>query len=330
MVDKLKPVTIIFAIFTVFFVLGGVYVYCNSCGSYSGDAHMDDNGKTIDYSISGPATNYGYSVFSETKGTDMIYFYYDESYPVFFNEKYSQKEYFNVMKSMLERRGVSSSYVDSKGLVDVMKNGNNTIVFVTGALPDTIYDGTDSCAFATWMKKGGTVYWTGPEIGRYILTINGTEDLDKGFFGGNVNSSDQKLMAYNASPMFEFTQTRFDNCAYGLKADYVNSKPLAFISDDGYSSVSVAKLFNGNVFVVGGNMALLDNVSQAMTDRTCIADLMICGLTYASEGLEHGTGEFTNKVSATTKVDVSSYHDVAIWLTCGEPSSHWGKCIRNL
>lgn len=325
--DKLKVVTLVFVLFAVFFAAGAVYVYCNNDGSYNGEAYMNDDG-TISYRIEGPSTNYGCSVFSETETHDGVYLYIDDSYKEFYNTKYVQNEYFNVLKSMLERRGATVHYANSTELVDVMGNGKNAVVFVTGALPDTVYDGTSSCIFNEWMDEGGTVYWSGPEIGRYVLHKDGVDDLGVGFFHGNVDSDDMKKFAYNPSPMFECTQMRYDNCAFGLSKDHPNSRPLAYISDEGYCSVSVAKYLNGNITVVGGNMAVLDNVSQDVTDRTTVADLIVNGLTYRSEGLEHRNGSLVNSVSSRTTKDVSSYHDVSIWLTCGDPASHWSKCIR--
>lgn len=325
-VAKLNATIAVFAAFALLLAGGGLYVYfCN--GGYSSDAHMNADGR-IDYTISGPASVYGCSVFSDTDVPDRIYLYYDAGYKSDFNNAYEQKEFLDVLASLLERRGISTSFANAAELVGVMSNPNNAVMFVSGALPDTVYDGTLSSPFVTWMNAGGTVYWSGPEIGRYISTGSNITDLVTGFFAGDVCPDDKdKMYAYTESEMFRYTQARYDDCAYGLKADLANSKPLSYISKDGYSSISVAKLFNGNITVFGGNVALTENVSQVLTDRTVCADLLTCGLTYQSQGLERISGSINGRVSATTAVDVSAYSDVLIWMSTGVPATEWGKSI---
>jgi len=102
---------------------------------------------------------------------------------------------------------------------------------------------------------------------------------------------------------------------------------LAYISDDGYSSVSVAKLFNGNVTVFGGNIATTENVSQVLPDRTNCADLIICGLTYESDGLDYGKGDIRGNLTSKTSVNVSTYSDVLFFISVGQNTSEWSKSI---
>ena len=257
-----------------------------------------------------------------------MYFYLDKDYKSDFNDYYTQSEYFSVMKQMLERRNYCSvEYVDAKGLVSVMSDPDAAVLFVSGALPDTVHGENDSL-FKKWMDLGGTVYWCGPEIGRYVSSTDGVKDLgsEKGFFGGKVNTDEKDAHAYNESAMFRYTHTRYDGSLYGIKADAENSLPLAYVSDSGYSSVSAVKLFNGNAIIFGGNIATTETVYNVLMDRTYCADLMICGLTYRSSGLYSGNGTVNGSVSGSFKISVSE--DMTFFIAAGEPSSHWAKAIE--
>ena len=312
------------ALFTAFILIGCVCVYHNGCGDYQATASLNGDG-TVSYTISGPADEYRYSVFSDTSVPEKVYLYLDSSYASDFNNYYAQSEFFGVIKQMLERRGCTSvGYVDAQGLKDVMADCDSAVFFVSGTLPDTVYNDPADSLFKTWMENGGTVYWTGPEIGRYVSTSTGVTDFGKGFFDGNVNT-DGSVYGYNESEMFRYTGMRNDDCLYGLRADQPDSKVLSFVSDDGYSSVSVAKLFNGNVTVFGGNIATTENVSQVLLDRTCCADLLICGLTYTSEGLDHGSGKVSGSVSSVTNTGVSPGD--LFFIAVGPNASDWSRGI---
>lgn len=327
---KLNHVLIALGVFAAVLILGGAYVYCNNCGDYSAEASIGADGK-ISYSISGPSAQYTYSVFSNTDMPDRIYMYLDTSYKSDLNDGYTQKEYFSVMKQMLERRGYSSvEYADAEKLKDVMTESDVGIFFVSGALPDTVYDGSPGTLFEDWlMSKNGTVYWCGPEMGRYYATKEKVIDLGgtKGFFGGNVNTDEKHLHGYTETGMFRYTQTRYDDCLYGLKSDYPDSKCLAYVSDRGYSTVSAAKVMSCNVFVFGGKLTDTPTVFHVLTNRTFCADLIICGLTYQSAGLDHGTGTISGKTTGTSQIPFGSM-DMSIQFTVGSPSTNWAKCIR--
>lgn len=321
------PAYIILAVFAAVMVFGAYHVYCNDCGSYEAFAELNADG-TISYTVSGPASTYTYSVFSGTNLPEKVFLYCDDTYMSDFSGHYVQREFLQVLKSMLERREMTAKFANAEDLVDIMEHYDYAVFFASGALPDTVYDGmTDGDSpFVRWMSNGGTVYWTGPEIGRYVSTRDGVVDHGTGFFGGDVNVSGGKL-AHRESEMFLYTQLRYDDCLYGLRADRTDSLPLSFISDDGYSSVSVAKVLGGNVTVFGGNVATTEMVTQVVTDRTCCADTLICGLTYESKGLDHGRGVVKGNTSATTGTDVSGNEGTMFRIIVGDPASHWSKAM---
>lgn len=324
---KTKVSAVIFAVFAIFLLIGAVNVYCVNHGDYSASASL--NGDAIGYTVSGPDTNYLYSVYSNTDMPDRIYLYLDDGYRAEYNDQFVQSEFLTVMKQMLERRNYSSiEFADAEKLRTVMTDPDNAVFFVSGALPDTVYNSDRTGLFVDWMNNGGTVYWTGPELGRYISTKTEVKDLGIGLFNGCVNSDFDplKAFAYDESTMFEYTQARIDGTAYALTKNYPDSLCLAY-TDSTYSTLSVAKLGTGNAFIFGGNIAVTLNVSQDVTDRTCTADVIISGLTYRSEGLDHGTGTLKGTVSGRT-ADIGAETSISIVISVGAPATTWSKAIK--
>ena len=321
---KIQAVSVILILLFASLAVGCVFVYCNKSGDYDASATLESDGM-ISYSLSGDTMSYRYSVFSDTSLPEKIYFYLDERYPSVINDHSSQSEFFSVIEKMLERRGFSSvKYTDADGLRNVMDGTKNAVFFVSGTLPDTVID---NGSFQKWMENGGTVYWTGPEIGRYVSTLNGVTDRGTGYFGGNVNIDSGVSYAYTESNMMPYTQMRYDECLYGLSTNQPDSVCLSYTSDNGYSSVSVARLFNGNVFVFGGNIASVYKTSQVLSDRISCADLIICGLTYQSKGIDHGEGSVKGIITARTTVDTSPYIGRMFFISAGPAASNWSESI---
>ncbi len=190
----MKPTSayVVLAVFTVIMVFGSIYVYNNDDGSYEASAEINENG-TVTYSLSGPGSVFTYSVISNTKLPEKLFLYCDDSYKSNLNDSYIQREFFTVLQQLLERRGMAAEFADAEDLVDIMGHSDYAVFFVSGALPDTVYDGKidGDSLFVRWLSEGGTVYWTGPEIGRYVSTQDGVTDYGKGFFGGDVLISDE-------------------------------------------------------------------------------------------------------------------------------------------
>jgi len=311
----------VFAVFAVFLLIGCYNVYYVDHGDYSYECKADSDGITV--SVNGQPSDYRCSVYSNTSVPQELYLYLDSSYASDLNTYYQQSDFLNVLKDMLSRRGMDNvKFVDADGLKDVMTH-RCAVFFVSGALPDTIYDGSGLDIFTEWLYLGGSAYWTGPEIGRYVSTPDGVKDLSKGLFDGKVCDEKDKY-GYSHSEMYQYTCVRYDDCTYGLDVSIPDSLPLGYVSDDGYSAVTAVKLGNGSATVFGGNVAVTENVSQVLTDRTFCAEVVVAGLTYVSEGLAHATGT-TSQGQIHMDVDITSYSDVVLTISVGEPASKWGR-----
>ncbi len=312
------------AIVAIIIATGAFFVYFNAHGDYSADIQMSEEGK-VTFSVSGVDAELMYSLYSGTDLPEHIYLYYDESYKSDLNTNYQQKEFFDVLKKMLERRNYSDvSFCNASELKTILESDRDCgVFFVTGALPETVYR-KDVTLFQEWMESGGTVYWAGPEIGRYVSTKNGVEDLGTGFFNGMVST--EKQFANKQSDMFKGTKLRYDVCDYGLSLDVKDSLPLGYVNDR-YSAVTAVKLFNGNAIVYGGNIAYSENISHELMDRTSCADLIISGLTHHSSVLSHGTGKVSD--GRFTAGPIGTSEDVILFIGVGTPATSWsiGKVL---
>ena len=317
---KVKFEYAIFAVFAVLLVIGCWNVYFNEHQSYGVSLNGDG------FTVTGPPSEYRYSVYSDTDVPDKLYLYLDERYPSDLNSYYQQSEFLGVLKKMLEDRGMKDiQYVDADSLKDVL-TGDCAVFFVSGNLPDTVYDGTDTCIMVQWLKTEGKVFWTGPEFGRYVASTNGITDLGEGLFGGKVCSEKDKY-GYTHSEMYQYTTVRLDDCTYGLSTDIPDSLPLGYVTDDGYSAVSVAKLYASSVTVFGGNIAATETVLEVLTDRTYCSEIVVSGLTYQSKGLTHGSGSLNGSANVGLDLDLTLYTSASLSVFTGEPASNWGRTV---
>lgn len=309
-----KTVCVILAVFIVFAGIGAAFVYFNGHGGYSASIKVDNG--NVSFSVSGTDSELRYAVFSETSVPSHIYLYLDEGYASEFNTNYQQKEFFNVLKSMLERRNYTAvSFCNAQQLAEMMSSGEKSAVFfVSGAMPNTV----SNDLFKRWMSSGGTVYWAGPEIGRYVSTHEKVVDSGKGYFDGRVN--DKEGYAYTQSEMFRGTNLRYDVCDYGLSLDVENSLPLGYVNDK-YSAVTAVKLFGGNAIIYGGNIANSKNISHELMDRTSCADLLICGLTFESSVVSCGSGKVSD--GTFNAGSVAGCKNALLFIGVGSPATSW-------
>lgn len=61
-----------------------------------------------------------------------------------------------------------------KDWLDDPVHAHDGLVCLSGALPANVYDGTSACTSVQWISNGGTLYWAGQQIGKYIGNADGT------------------------------------------------------------------------------------------------------------------------------------------------------------
>lgn len=146
------------------------------------DAWADDSGIHYGYSANfGVETHTAVIRTSGEFDISDVYAYYDERYAAL-NPWWHQDELLRDLDENLEIRSMNSiSYADADELLDVMASADtNTtaIVFVSGALPVTVYDGTPDCALIDWLKSGGTVISISTCLGKYVSHGPDAEDIE--------------------------------------------------------------------------------------------------------------------------------------------------------
>lgn len=144
------------------------------------DARMDAGGIHYEYSA-----NFGvdtHTTLIRTSGEfdiDTVYAYYDEGYAAL-NPWWHQDELLSDLNKNLKIRSMDGlTYADADELQIIMSSadpGTTAIVFVSGALPVTVYNGTSDCALIDWLRSGGVIISISTCLGKYVS--HGPDDAD--------------------------------------------------------------------------------------------------------------------------------------------------------
>ncbi|MBE6525657.1 MAG: hypothetical protein E7Z66_03730 [Thermoplasmata archaeon] len=289
---------IVTSVFIIFVLCGGIVTNYYSSGQTDVSASISDGQLTIEVDSNVPDT-FMYAVYADAVARDSVYFYYDEDYQSF-TSHILQKSAFEAMETTLVNRGVNDiSYLDSDTIVSVMDNSDVNIVFLSGSLPETIFDKNSGSLFEVWLSNGGTVFWLGPEIGSFRSTQDNLIETDVTFLNCNyVHNGDIEKTGDICSEDSLALSVFYEFSTYGLSNNYPGSKVLGRLSPDGYSSISVVGnvLGEGRIYVFGG---VLDYVSIKLI--TSMSDVIASGVTEESRLI--GYGKF-NKMYGSTSIDV--------------------------
>lgn len=249
-----------------------------------------------------------------------VYVYYDDRYGI--SEDYCSTETYDDMLIELAIRNVDAEGVDADSLKTLMECENASgfaVVFITGAIPDTVYSGSTDDLFFRWFDKGGSVYWVGPSIGKYVANSDGTTTEINSwqglFFGeGTINDGGFKEFAKKrVSDICLSLCLRSSAVPYGLSAQIPDSLELSFVNESDYSASSVVKFRNGQIGVVGAPF------SDA--SRTDLSQMIASGLTYDCEIIDT-TIVSTHHGSVTGSLPVVGD---AVYVFCGGYYSPYGE-----
>lgn len=312
----------ILAILCVLLLAGCGVIYLFDNDDYN--VEFESSADTVEYRLKGfMPCDYTCRVYSNTDVPERMYFYRDDSYTHFYDNT-SQATFFNNMERVLKARNYDSiEYVDANQLKSLIDNPSKApgsmIMIVSGSMPDTIIEDGISTLFTKWMYNDGTVFWAGPEIGRYVSHIDDYTESETGrpFIGHVCDGTDEQDIE-SISELGLVSGFSLKNCIqYGLENDYPGSVCLSTCSSD-YSSASVVKYSNGRIYMVGGKL-----VDSVLPTHTALAEVLICGI---NEDTSVKSSESFSKMygDVSGSVNVSS-GDVLI-LTIGKPYSSWARC----
>lgn len=204
------------------------------------------------------------------------------------------------------------------------------IMFASGALPDTVYDGTSSCPLIRWLDDGGIVINISGCLGKYIshgpeqtdieecqsygMLFAGVED--SAFLDSNVRlfASDECNVMIRDSLDFYMNEYTFGVDISSM--DYALN--LGYISDDGISSAALFRSGNGMVMNFGVSI-----VNHVHSDHF-IAQIIASGIDYSSELIDIHDGDTHKENSGSMAV---SDRPCTVFGYIGSPRTVYGDRI---
>ena len=160
-------------------IVGEMYAYLPNDYGYGSSAEYSDG--SIDYTVENRGSDEFDAILLDNGGytaVDTVYVYYDPDYVSAVNEdvpvevgaqKMTQEYYIDQVVKVLEYRGCKNIImVDAERLADVLAGDlanacvGKGLVMASGAIPDTVFSGSESDIIVRWAEAGGSLYWVGP------------------------------------------------------------------------------------------------------------------------------------------------------------------------
>ncbi len=172
------------------------------------------------------------------------------------------------------------------------------LVVLHGALPDTVYTGSSGDALLSWISSGGTLYWAGEALGKYIGHSDGTVTLAPSgyqslFLGSecliDMEVSENPRDNRNIGRVYERIDDGYsealclknNNVLYGIDSTLLEDGRKALMTgytDGKASSVSLVSSGTGCICVMGGlfsnyqRMDLATVIAAGIGPESSIAD----------------------------------------------------------
>ena len=310
------------AIFAVVFcavvLVGEMYAYLPSDYGYTSDADFD--GLNVTYTVGNRGSDEFDSILLDNGdylAPSVVYIYYDPGYASAVNEdvsvevgaqKMTQSYYVDQLVKVLDYRGCDSvSLVDAQSLADILDGdlegtcAGKGLVVASGALPDTVYSGSGSDRVVRWVEAGGSLYWVGNVIGKYVATVDGLVEVDAShlFVGTDAINLDNTSAYGDASDLRAMFSYEYNRTMYSIDVSKTDRHCLAVGYIDGtYASTTFVQMGAGQVCVVAGEYN-----SKQIRD---LAISVCSGLCYRSEVIGYDHGVVDNNAGGTFDVPEGS------------------------
>lgn len=312
---------VVIVIVLIAVMLAGETLVYNDPYDYGSSVQMTDGEPRYTVSSSS-ATEFTVTQFvSEGMDSpDEFYVYYDEFYGMFGITK-ADVAVGDVVQD-LAIHGVDAAIVDADGLLDLMsREGHGVgVVFLTGALPSTVYTGAGNDSFLSWLSSGGSVYWIGPTLGKYVAwpdgdvtEVDGWEEL---FYGEGCfnDSAGRESVAGSRNVIGEAICVMGSSSQYGMSVEVEGCLQLGYVSDSGYGSAALAPFGSGMVCVIGGPY---DDYT-----RTDMVQIVASGVTYCSQLILNEKVDVKGGQATGSLKDVG---DSYVYIYCGGYYSPYGQ-----
>ena len=312
--------------------------------SYSSDA--DPSG---DWSVNSSGT-FTYDALLLDSGTvtapEGLMIYYDATYGSKVNDglvevgarALNQDYYISQLRNNLAYLGVSDVTVVS---ADTLKSNLSDptysrygLVCLSGALPDTVYDGTSTCEVITWLSNGGTLYWAGQQLGMYVGHSDGTvTEAPSGhvalFLGADdcLNPAEQNAEKRAGTATRDVTANNLryalsmknNNVLYAVDTSKLTAGTYlsAGYCEGDYVSTCIVRNGDGQVCVMGGDFS--------NHQRMDLASVIASGLCWSSTLVDWSTGTVSHgTVSGSFDTTVTSGHK-SVFLVLGGDFAVYGR-----
>lgn len=220
------------------------------------------SGDTIEYTVdtSTPAQCTELHM-TGTSDITQFYVYYDEDYPDASGDMSLKSAYFFLEKNFNICSSVSVETKNAAELKELVDSGSHDfgLIFFSGTLPDTIYNGTIDSPIVNWLMTGGYIIWSGDMFGRHVSSADRTDEVpdyytsvaEKLFGMGCVfNDSDDQTWGDERANGYltGATGLYYANTTYGfdnstLSVPYIE----AGYTDGEYTSITVMQLGTGTL-----------------------------------------------------------------------------------
>lgn len=199
------------------------------------------------------------------------------------------------------------------------------LIIINGALPYTVYDGTAASKMVQWVENGGTLYWSGPPIGKYIAEKGGvTESEDFAsvsteLFGITDAFNDDADDAYGYERIGEDISdsigVMFNKVQYGLDIATVSNSVFLGYTDGRYASIGVVGCGLGEIGVFGGWVIyehiydLVNLIAAGVTHESILTNSHVGSIT---DG--HYNGQIEDSASLTHIIRLHDIKTSRIWI----------------
>ena len=266
-------------------------------------------------------SNYGMgtnTVLIETDGNydiQTIIALFDPSYASM-NDSDTQFKKLNYMKDYFDARGLKDFFIcNATEIVSKMNEMDvktTAFLFISGSIPDIIYNGTVSCPLIEWLDAGGTMINMFGCLGKYVSTFDEyyrVSDYVELFTGvsnnGMFRDSAYKIYGgHQDETIQESLNVYINECTYGIKFQKLIDPYLCIgsVSDEGYSSALIFKSRNGMVMQFSASMHNSTWVFQSFVQ------VIASGLDYSAEILDWRPGDTRDDNLGSFSTDAEHCH----------------------
>ena len=262
-------------------VLGEVIIYIDSHDDFSSEMTADENG--IRFCIDSKGSHiYDVVVLKDSLDSPIdVSIYYDPEYPSVVEgvevavgaQPLTQDYYVRQLDDTLAIRGIDNvQTIDAVGLRELMSEDGtgHALIMLSGAIPDTVYDGTEDSSILKWISSGGRLYWAGNVLGKYIAHHDSLETVPYGvsLFMGSECIDDEGRTAYSNVPSNDFRDVLYlqnNDVSYAVDETVIHDRTYKGLgyTDGKHSSIGIVGLGDGMICILSGDYSNYQRIDMA-------------------------------------------------------------------